>query len=605
MPTRNDFNGDGKSDIFWHNRASVYRTWTVDNPNSKSEIWAGALSSGWKVEGTGDFNGDGKVEVLWHNRNGIVEIDSLGASGSTAVGIPGYLDGNWSVAAVGDFNGDGKSDILWKNIGNFYVLWKMNGATITSQQTLGTVPANWQIVGAADFNGDGKADLLWHDVTTPGFTGTGAVEIDTIDSSAGFTRLAALGTLAQSWTGAFLGDFDGDGKNDILWRQTPGVGSTTYFYWRMNGTTEISRQARGVSNDWVLEDTGDYNGDGRTEVLWHNTSTGAVEVDSLGASGFAALGTLGYLDSSWSSGRSSNLVGQARRDIDGDGKSDLFWHNTATVHEAWFMNGTARSLQALGNLDASWKTEGLADFNGDGKAEILFHNTGSGVVEMDTVLTAPARFASLGTAGTLDNSWSAAALGDFSGDGKADILWKNTANFYVAWLMDGTTVSSQQTLGTIPAGWKVEGTGDFNGDGRAEILWHHTGTGVVQIDNLGGGGFTSLGVPGYLDGTWSVAAIGDFDGDGKSDILWKDTGNFHIKWVMDGATVTSQQTLGTVPSAWRVEGSGDFYGIGSEQIVWHNTSSNVVEIDSLTSSGFAKLSSFTGYDSNWTLAGGN
>ena len=39
----------------------------------------------------------------------------------------------------------------------------MNGATIASSAGLGNVPTNWTIVGTGDFNGDGKSDLLWQD----------------------------------------------------------------------------------------------------------------------------------------------------------------------------------------------------------------------------------------------------------------------------------------------------------------------------------------------------------------------------------------------------------------------------------------------------------
>ena len=67
-------------------------------------------------------------------------------------------------------------------------------------------------------------------------------------------------------------DFDGDGKNDILWRKTS-TGSVSI--WLMNGGASSPKAAPGtVSNSWVIQGFGDFNGDRKADVLWRNTSTG-------------------------------------------------------------------------------------------------------------------------------------------------------------------------------------------------------------------------------------------------------------------------------------------------------------------------------------------
>ena len=71
-------------------------------------------------------------------------------------------------------------------------------------------------------------------------------------------------------------------------------------------------------------------------------------------------------------------------------------------------------------MDPAWSVQGLDDFNGDGKADVLWKNSSSGAVVIDQIVNGS--YSSLGTAGTLDNSWSAIGVGDFDGDGKADIL---------------------------------------------------------------------------------------------------------------------------------------------------------------------------------------
>src|SRR3546814_7374814 len=70
----------------------------------------------------------------------------------------------------------------------------------------------WQIVGVGDFNGDGKADILWRN------TRYGKNQIWRSASSSTISALATVGS--QSWKVVGIGDFNGDGSTDILWRDT-------------------------------------------------------------------------------------------------------------------------------------------------------------------------------------------------------------------------------------------------------------------------------------------------------------------------------------------------------------------------------------------------
>ena len=68
-----------------------------------------------------------------------------------------------------DFNGDCKSDIVWRNAatGQNY-LYFMNGTTILGAEGYIRTVAdqNWQVAGVGDFDGDGKADILWRNSAT-------------------------------------------------------------------------------------------------------------------------------------------------------------------------------------------------------------------------------------------------------------------------------------------------------------------------------------------------------------------------------------------------------------------------------------------------------
>src|SRR5262249_5130112 len=127
----------------------------------------------WSVAGIGDFNGDGNRDVLWRNSSGEItlwKMNGTAISGSADLASGGAVvrpDASWSVAGIGDFNGDGNSDVLWRNSSGALAEWLMNGSTISGSGaiTSGGVPvapdATWHVVEIGDFNGDGNSDILW------------------------------------------------------------------------------------------------------------------------------------------------------------------------------------------------------------------------------------------------------------------------------------------------------------------------------------------------------------------------------------------------------------------------------------------------------------
>jgi len=67
------------------------------------------------------------------------------------------------------------------------------------------------------------------------------------------------------------GDFNGDGNTDILWQNTR---HREYGVYLMNGTTvTVGCVAPGPTDRLADRGTGDFNGGGQTDILWQNTST--------------------------------------------------------------------------------------------------------------------------------------------------------------------------------------------------------------------------------------------------------------------------------------------------------------------------------------------
>ena len=88
------------------------------------------------------------------------------------------------------------------------------------------------------------------------------------------------------------------------------------------------------------------------------------------------------------------------------------------------------------------------DFNGDGMSDMLWRNSNGTLAEwfMDgSAISSSATPTYQGSAVSPAASWSVAGIGDFNGDGDADILWRNSNGSLAEWLMDGSTISSSAT----------------------------------------------------------------------------------------------------------------------------------------------------------------
>ena len=310
-----DFNGDGRDDILWrYIDGDYYLTWQgAPNGSFLKPADARQVPSDWRVWGLGDFNGDGRDDVLWRHDGGLV-TNWLGRADSgftnNHINSATLVSQAWTISGTGDFNGDGRDDVLLRHATGRVGGWLGDGpgGFIFNPSLDEVVPNDWFIAGTGDFNGDGHDDILWRH--------SGGMVTNWLgNADGGFSNNHAQSAtlVPNDWQIVGTGNFNGDKYDDVVWQQAGGMvtnwlgtASGGFINNHANSAT-MPHPASGLR----LVATGDYNGDGRDDVLlrngdgvtnWLATANGGF-VDNSGTA-------FEYLDPFWSVEPNPAGVGQ-------------------------------------------------------------------------------------------------------------------------------------------------------------------------------------------------------------------------------------------------------------------------------------------------------
>ena len=300
---QNDFNGDGRSDILWRDDNGSLFNWLATGNGafaSNAGNFATTVATDRQVAGTGDFNGDGISDILWRQDVTGRLVDWLGTSNGGFVdnsqNFSSSIPASVHIIGIGDFNGDNRDDILLRNDAGLLFNWlgQANGTFANNTSNFSTVVSGeWRAIGTGDFNHDGRDDILWRQ------DGTGHLLDWLGTANGGFSTNTSNfdSSVPSSIHFAGTGDFNGDGFDDILWRDDSGL----LFDWLGNANGGFASNAGNfstiVSTEWRVVSVGDFNGDGRDDILWRQDGSGHL-LDWLGTANGGFVSNMQNFDSS-------------------------------------------------------------------------------------------------------------------------------------------------------------------------------------------------------------------------------------------------------------------------------------------------------------------
>ncbi len=381
----------------------------------------------------------------------------------------------------------------------------------------------------------------WHFIGWSGdFVGTeNPLTLDNVvsdmDITANFTRTSP-------------NDFDGDGMSDVIC-ESPVENGFVYF---MNGITASPATSvyDKADKNWIVANFADFNGDGKTDMLWQHEISGQVLVYLMNGASILSARSI-YKGGEWKV--------EDCADFDGDGKDDLLWsHSQSGSSAIYLMNGADVSSTHSLKAGFGWLVRKAADFNGDGKSDILWEING---VQGNLYLMNGATVSSEATIYSKSPVWNLKLFGDFNGDSKTDILWESTdGKFGYVYLMNGTALLPESGISYTKSdlAWKIVNGADYNGDGKTDILWEHELEGLGAIHLMNGKTPSSSAVVYTLKDVnpsrkWIVADTLDFNGDGKYDMLWENAETRKtLVYLMNGLSLISSGSVYKNGAGWNL-----------------------------------------------------
>jgi len=564
-----DVDGDGDMDVLSASELDDKIAWYENNGGQvfTERVISTTADAPQSVYAT-DVDGDGDMDVLSASESDdkIAWYENNGGQVFTERVISTTADGARSVYAV-DVDGDGDMDVLSASFFDDKIAWyeQIPPPTITSfSPTSGPVGTSVTITGT-NFDATPANNIVFFgatqatvnaatttnlNVTVPvgatyqpitvltnsliaysaspfvvTFISDGAgIDANSFDAKVDFTT----GTNPRS---VAIGDLDGDGKVDLA-VANEGGNTVSVFMNTSTGAGTISYAPKvdfGTLQAPFSVSIGDLDGDGKSDLAITNNSSSTLSVFRNTSTGAGFISYAAQVDLTTGSTPRTVSIG----DLDGDGKADL-----AVVNESGTVSVFRNTTLGAGSISYASKVDfptgstpssaSIGDFDGDGKADLVVANFSSNFVSVLRNTSTGA--GSISYAPKVDftieaGSWSV-SVGDLDGDGKVDLAVANETSNMVSVFRNTSTMA-----GSISFAPKVDyatglnpqslSIGDLDGDGRADLAVGNQGSPTVSVfRNTGTSPGTISYAPkvDYTIASTSSVSIGDLDGDGKADL---------------------------------------------------------------------------------------
>ncbi|WP_326661308.1 FG-GAP-like repeat-containing protein [Streptomyces sp. NBC_00385] len=496
-----------------------------------------------------DFDDDGSFDLVLRTYEGGLGIMPSSSEGVYGFEIPG-IDGtaHKDIIPVGDQTGDGFSDLLTLSpYGALSFRSGMSGAGTGNTEWTGK---GWQIynkvLSPGDLTGDGRSDLL---ARTPAgelylYPATGNT------STAPFGARVLVGK-GWEWYDQLIGanDVTGDGVADLYARTVSGE---LYFYAGTGSArtpfTERAQAGRGwhIYNQVIGAD--DLDGDGRGDLIARAVNGDVFVYTSTGDSGKLSVRVAGG-----SALNTATLLAGAGGAPD-YGRSDLL--GLDTTGRLWaYRSLNNGELDRRAAISGNWKGKPFLASSLNENTLVDLMNVSGGELSNHSFGPQDIRRVSSG--------WGGYDLtigpGDLTGDGRADLLTRDTKGYLYLHPGNGTGTGLAARI-RVGGGWNaynvIIGAGDFTGDGRADVVTRDP-AGVLKMYRGTGDKYRPFLSPFPVGGGWNtytkLAAPGDLTGDGKADLLGVDRNGSLYLYVSNGR--------GQFPLPVRIGGGWNTYGV--------------------------------------------
>nr|WP_302474534.1 S8 family serine peptidase [Roseococcus sp. MDT2-1-1] len=499
--------------------------------------------------------------------------------GPSLLGTPGF----WGESAVGTWT-------LKVATNEGGVGGAFNGASLLLTgdslwaASLGTVPAadlRTQAIYTDDFATAVAADLGRAVLGAPGVDTINAAPMTgrvVLDLSAGTgtlggvaVTLAAERALRHAFGGAAGDDLRGSAEANMLdggWGDDLliGFGGHDTLRGGFGKDTLIGNEGNDQLDGGVGRDFAIF-GVNRADATIERLADGTIRVSSAeGVDHLSSVETLVFLDG-------LRAMGMARpTDFSGDGYGDLLFRDGNGALQIWRLHGDgvqavsgfAPGGAAIGATDTLVAT---GDWSGDGRADMLWRGA-DGSLRFTVSIADAWTTVDLG----IVEGWTVRALSDLDGDGRADILWQHETGFLAGWT---ATEAGFLTLGGgvaagLGAGWEWLSAADATGDGRADQIFCAP-AGEVFFWACEGLAITDTVFLGTRNAGWDFVGSGDLDGDGRADLLWWDPAEAGLRlWLLDETGRRAEATLDGPGAGWSFAAVADYSGDDRADILWRS-----------------------------------